>query len=157
MNIRSVSLAILRKEDRILVQEINFPDISTTFYRPIGGTIEFGENSKKTLIRELKEELDQEIEEPRLISVIENIFGIEDELGHEIDFIYEASFIDKSQYNQEEFVGLEGSIRYKACWKPITYFSTTMDDVKLVPDGLLDLLLEKELENGSMVRHIRTK
>lgn len=27
MKIRSVSLAILRKEDRILVQEINFPDI----------------------------------------------------------------------------------------------------------------------------------
>lgn len=42
MKIRSVSLAILRKEDRILVQEINFPDISTTFYRPIGGMIEIG-------------------------------------------------------------------------------------------------------------------
>ncbi|MBD8497261.1 NUDIX hydrolase [Paenibacillus arenosi] len=154
MRIRSVSLGIVRRDENILVQVINFLGISTTFYRPIGGTIEFGENSKQTLIREFREELNQEIEEPRLISVIENIFGTADDMGHEIDFIYEVNMREKSLYELEEIEGVEGSNNYKAQWKPISYFKT--DDVKLVPDGLLDLLLEENNQYTSTIKHVRT-
>lgn len=154
MKIRSVALAIIRKEDQILVQEITFPNYPTTFYRPIGGTIELGENSKRTLIRELYEELNQEIEEPNLVAVIENIFGTEEEIGHEIDFIYEARFKDSTLYNREEIEGMEGHESYKAIWKPINYFIETEEDVKLVPDGLLGILTKQGIEKQKMIRHI---
>ena len=157
MKIRSVALAILRrKSDEILVQKITFPGHSTIYYRPIGGTIELGENSKTTLIRELKEELNQEIEEPCLIAVIENIFGLE-EIGHEIDFIYEAEFKDKSVYQREEIEGIEGNERYKATWKPIHEFIEPEEDIKLVPDGLIDYLARQGSINSKLITHIRTR
>ncbi|MFC3749965.1 NUDIX hydrolase [Paenibacillus sp. GCM10012306] len=155
MRIRSVSLGIISREDDILVQIINFPGISTTFYRPIGGTIEFGENSKQALIREIREELNQEIEEPILISVIENIFGTEDDMGHEVNFIYEAKLREKTLYDLDEIEGIEGDIKYKAQWKPLNFFKTDSEDVKLVPDGLLDVLLKQDNPNISIIKHVR--
>lgn len=155
MKIRSVSLGIIRREESILVEVINYPGISTTFYRPIGGTIEFGENSKQTLIREVREELNQEIEDAQLISVIENIFGILDDLGHEIDFIYEVNLKDKTFYDLDEIDGIEGDIHYKAQWKPLDFFESD-SDVKLVPDGLLDLLSQRDKNNISVIKHVKT-
>ncbi|NUU61252.1 NUDIX hydrolase [Paenibacillus agri] len=156
MKIRSVSLGIIRREEDILVQVINYPGISTTFYRPIGGTIEFGEISKQALIREIREELNQEIEEPKLISVIENIFGTEDDMGHEVDFIYEVKLKEKRLYDLDEIEGIEGDIKYKAQWKPLNFFKTD-SDVRLVPDGLLDVLLKQDNQNISIIKHVRNK
>lgn len=155
MKIRSVALGIIRKEDHILFEVIRFPGLSTTFYRPIGGTIEFGENSKQTLIREIREELNQEIEELQLISVIENIFGVLDDRGHEIDFIYDVNLKDKTFYDLEEVDGLEGDQAYKAQWKPLHFFESN-SDVKLVPDGLLDLLLQRDNNHISVIKHVKT-
>ncbi|MFF2912421.1 NUDIX hydrolase [Paenibacillus sp. NPDC057934] len=155
MKIRPVSLGIISRGEDILVQVINFPGISTTFYRPIGGTIEFGENSKQALIREIREELNQEIEEPKLISVIENIFGTEDDRGHEVNFIYEAKLREKTLYDLDEMEGVEGDIKYKAQWKPLNFFKTDSEDVKLVPDGLLDVLLQQDNPNISIIKHVR--
>lgn len=157
MKIRSVSLAVIRRSDCILVQSISFPGVSTTFYRPIGGTIEFGENSKEALVREIKEEIGQEIEESKLVAVIENIFGTEDDKGHEIDFIFETEVKDKTIYDNEIIEGIEGSNNYQAFWKPINFFMETRDDVKLVPDGLLDILTNNRTRNTDLIRHIKTR
>jgi len=157
MQIRSVALAILRRNrDEILVQKITFPGHSTIYYRPIGGTVELGENSKTTLIRELKEELNQEIEEPSLVAVIENIFGLE-EIGHEIDFIYEAEFKDKRVYHRGEIEGIEGNEQYKAIWKSIHEFIEPEEDIKLVPDGLIEFLADQGSLNQQLITHIKTR
>ncbi|WP_397376708.1 NUDIX domain-containing protein [Paenibacillus sp. p3-SID867] len=42
----------------------------------VGGTVEYGESSKETIIREVREELNAEIQEPKLKFVIENLFTI---------------------------------------------------------------------------------
>ena len=158
MIIRPVALAIIRNnEGHLLVQELNFPGNPTTFYRPIGGTMEPGENSKQTLIRELKEELDQEIEEPNLVAVIENIFGTEEDMGHENVFMYEARFKDAAVYLEEELAGLEGTEPYRAMWKPIDWFVETDEDVKLIPDGLLNYLLNNGDESQQTITHIKTR
>lgn len=156
MNIRTVALAIFTcNEDQILVQAFQSPGSSTTFYRPMGGTVEFGENSQYTLMREIREELHQEIELPQLIAVIENIFQVE-ETGHEIDFIYEAKFKNTDMYSKIELQGIEGKESYRAVWKSIGDFNEGKEDIKLVPDGLLALLTGKNKDAQSII-HIRTR
>ncbi|GIP32782.1 NUDIX hydrolase [Paenibacillus sp. J2TS4] len=155
MIIRTVSLCLIRKEDRILVEQTFDEAVKKTFYRPIGGTVEFGENSKQTVIREVREEIYAEINEPELAFVIENIYKYMDQIGHEIDFIYEAELVDKNLYEKEEIDGIEGNSKYKAVWKPIEGFVDNKLE-KLVPDGLLDLLLERDRGRTSRVKHNRT-
>lgn len=156
MKIRTVSLCLIRRGDQILVEETYDKAVNKTFYRPVGGTVEYGENSKETVIREVKEEINAEIEDPKLRFVVENIFTYLDDIGHEVDFIYESRFVDQSLYSRDEIAGIEGLIRYKAVWKSINEFLNNTQE-KLVPDGLLDLLLSKESEKTSRVEHIRTK
>ncbi|MCM3238808.1 NUDIX domain-containing protein [Heyndrickxia oleronia] len=61
-------------------------------YRPVGETIEYGEDSKAAVIREVKEEINQDTIEPTLQGIIDPWYG---EVGYEFDFIY----VSKSLYN----------------------------------------------------------
>lgn len=155
MIIRTVSLCLIRRGDQILVEETYDKAVNKTFYRPVGGTVEYGENSKETIIREVKEELNAEIQEPKLKFVIENLFTYLDQIGHEVDFIYEADLVDNDLYKREVIEGIEGINPYKAVWKSINEFEDNEQE-KLVPDGLLDLLLANHSERISNVEHIRT-
>lgn len=78
-------------------------------YRIPGGHVEFGEKSYDTVIREIKEELNTDIENIKLLGVDENIFVYEGNPGHEMAFIYQADFKDKSFYQQETIKGFEHS------------------------------------------------
>ncbi|MFS0727647.1 NUDIX hydrolase [Paenibacillus sp. 1P07SE] len=156
MKIRTVSLCLIRKNDLILVEETYDSAVNKTFYRPIGGTVEYGESSKLAVIREVKEEINAEITEPRLLFVIENLFTYLNQLGHEVDFIYEAELLDRTFYDKNEIEGKEGTERYKAIWKPVEDFIGN-EEIKLVPDGLLQLLLQLDSSSVSNVKHISTR
>lgn len=149
--IRTVSLCVIRRGEELLLEEFFDEDVGITYYRPIGGTVEYGESSKITVIREVKEEIDADISEPILIGVIENIFNYQDQIGHENDFIYEAELMNRSLYDLEEIDGIEGSKPYKAVWKPLHYFKGNLT-VKLVPDGLLELL--QDGTDGRYIKHL---
>ena len=58
------------------------------YHRLIGGSVEFGEGHRETIIREVREELDAEIHSLTLLGVVENIFEIDGTAGHEIVFLY---------------------------------------------------------------------
>ena len=152
MKIRTVSLCLIRRGQEILVEETIDPMVNKTFYRPIGGTVEYGENSKDAVIREVREEINAEISDPKLIFVIENIFKYLDQVGHEVDFIYEAELADKTLYNKAILDGTEGVVKYKAVWKPIHEFTSNPTE-KLVPDGLLELLLQKNEQETNVIQH----
>ncbi|MGG4130663.1 NUDIX domain-containing protein [Paenibacillus illinoisensis] len=152
--IRTVSLCVIRREDELLLEETFDNNTSTTYYRPIGGTVEVGEDSKQTVIREIKEEINAEISEPKLLGVIENIFKVQDQIGHEIDFIYEATFLEASLYKQEEIKGVEGDKAYDAVWKSLRDLKDNQS-IKLVPDGLAELL-EEEGES-TKISHLTTR
>jgi ADP-ribose pyrophosphatase YjhB (NUDIX family) len=70
------------------------------FFRPLGGAVEFGEAAVDALRREIREELDDEIEHPVLLGVLENLFQFDGTPCHEIVFVFEARLVNTSVYAQ---------------------------------------------------------
>ncbi|MEK3889843.1 NUDIX domain-containing protein [Bacillus sp. FSL K6-3431] len=104
---RSSSLCIIWKADSILLEQFPEEDGVITF-RPVGGTIEYGEDSKSAVIRVVKKEINQDIIDSKQLGIIENIFPSYGEVGHEFDFIYEAKFLYNNVYEQDVIQGVEG-------------------------------------------------
>ncbi|MED4780502.1 NUDIX hydrolase [Brevibacillus choshinensis] len=153
---RASSLCIIWKEDSILLEQFPEEDEVITF-RPVGGTIEYGEDSKSAVIREVKEEINQDITEVRLLGIIENIFPYYAETGHEFDFIYEAKLLSNQSYEHEAIEGFEGENKFIAVWKRVTDFKDN-PNIKLVPDGLFEMLTNQgKSESINEIKHINTK
>jgi len=156
MHIRTVCLCLLQQDQRFLFQRIENVHKDKTMYRPIGGTMEYGENSLTTVMREVKEEINIDITEPILQYVIENHFmftaqnqdsgDTTESLGHEIHFIYSAQAQDPLFYQQDIVYGIESNeVAYEAEWKTLTELKEDMNAL-VVPEGLLELLLQTDIE-----------
>ncbi|WP_240688023.1 NUDIX hydrolase [Pseudalkalibacillus hwajinpoensis] len=133
------ALGLLIRGDDILVEAYHGPHSKGMgdYYRPLGGTIEVGERSHETVVREFKEELGLDITIDTYITCIENIFTIDHELGHEIIQLYAVSFTDSSLYNNEEYYFIEG-IDGVAKWLPIKDVLSGVSTV--YPDGIESVL-----------------
>jgi len=136
--IRTIVLGIFRHEDRLLVFEGYDPIRDVTFYRPLGGGIEFGEYGRQALIREMREELAADITGLRYMGAIENIFTHAGGQGHEIVLVYEARFVDPDFYRRSTFAGAEDDgVPITVSWKPLSDFR---NGAFLVPIELRELL-----------------
>jgi 8-oxo-dGTP pyrophosphatase MutT (NUDIX family) len=136
--IRTTALGIFWNGDRILVAECYDPIKGETFYRPLGGGIEFGESGDDALAREMLEETNLEVENLRYIGTLENIFTYRGDMGHEIVLLYEGEFTDQSVYGKEALeCHEETDCPFIAVWKRMDEFGS---DAPLYPDGLMDLL-----------------
>lgn len=100
---RPCAFVFPRADDRILVSRMTDAD-DATYYRAPGGGIEFRERSDEAARRELREELDIEVDELALLGVLETTFEIAGEPYHEIAFIFEA-WVGRSTLE-----GLEGRV-----------------------------------------------
>ena len=137
--IRVITICIIRKGESILVFEDVDKVTNKTYYRPLGGGIEFGEPAIEALLREFKEELDAELINLRYMETVENIFISDGKAGHQIVMVYEGDFSDKSFYNKDVIIGQEDNgENFKALWMPIADFQARK--FPLYPDGLLELL-----------------
>jgi len=137
--IRPIAICVFRHHGRILVFEGYDSVKQETFYRPLGGAIEFGEYSSVAVRREIKEELGAEICNLFFLGSIENIFSCNDIAGHEIVQVYEADFVDPKFYQMDSLEAYEddGS-ELKVFWKEIEFFK--QGKAPLYPIGLLELL-----------------
>lgn len=143
--VRSIALCVFRKEDRILVQEGYDPIKQQVFYRPLGGTIEFGERGQETVIRELLEEIGQEVDHVRYLGTLENIFIYNGQMGHEIVLVYDGRFSDPEVYTWPEIHGLEnGEKPLKVVWINLAGYRSQPGAklAPLYPTGLVELLSE---------------
>lgn len=137
--VRPIAICVLQREDAIFVFEGHDSLKGETFYRPLGGTIEFGEYSSQTVRRELREEIGAELTNLRYLGALENIFIHEGLPGHEIVLVYQADFADAALYERALVMGQEDSgAKFKALWMPLKDFAE--GKYPLYPDGLLDLL-----------------
>jgi 8-oxo-dGTP pyrophosphatase MutT (NUDIX family) len=137
--IRPVALCICRNKDRILVFEGHDPIKGETFYRPLGGGIEFGEKSEDAMRRELREEINADVGEIRYLGTLENIFVFNGNSYHEIVLIYDGTLIESRLYDQAVITGKEANgDDIRAIWKSLDEFES--GSLILYPNGLLNLL-----------------
>ncbi|MCY4466643.1 MAG: NUDIX hydrolase [Chloroflexi bacterium] len=139
--IRPLALCIFRRGERILVARGYDKSSGETFYRPIGGKIEFGEPASQTVAREVMEELGAEVTDIAYLGALENIFVYEDKPGHEIVLIFDGRFVDESLNRDDAlFIGEDDNLLlYEASWQRLDAFRSE-DMPPLYPTGLLDLI-----------------
>jgi ADP-ribose pyrophosphatase YjhB (NUDIX family) len=141
--IRPQALALIRRGDRILVEQGRDEVEDETFFRLLGGTIEFGERGADALRRELLEELSAEVGVGNLVATIENVFAYEGEPAHEIALVYETRFGDERFYELDEWDAPETMpdgqlVTHRIMWKEIDSFGSGGET--LYPEELLPLL-----------------
>lgn len=140
MKPRANSLGIVVRQGQILVEEQcgKHSQGNGLYYRPVGGTIEFGEHSQETIVREFQEELGVDITVKLHIKCLENIFTVEDNMGHEITQIYLVEFNNPRLYKTESFTVVEGEKMTRAIWVQMDEFQQGRKT--LYPNGLTELL-----------------
>jgi 8-oxo-dGTP pyrophosphatase MutT (NUDIX family) len=144
--VRPIAICVFHRDGRILAAEYEDPVRGITFYRPLGGTIEFGEYSATTIEREMAEELGAGVTNLRFLGALENVFTHKGLAGHEIVLVYDGELADVSLYKREALEGVEDSgAPLRAVW-------VRLDDCRipgappLYPTGLLELLDAMTLE-----------
>lgn len=146
--IRVLAMCAFRRDDKVFVSEGYDSQKDQTYYRAIGGGIEFGERAVDALQREVQEELEAPIQDLEYLGTLENIFVYEGRHGHEICMIFDGGFVEAWR-NADESVaqgtddGKHGEeILYTARWIPLDDFR--QGKLQLYPQGLLELLDENK-------------
>lgn len=136
--IRPIAICIFENNGKILVAEGRDYAKGDYFYRPLGGSIEYGEHSTATIERELREEIGADVTGLRYLGTLENIFTYNGQPGHEIVIVYSGDFAGRSIYEQHELTGYEDDgTPFKVVWKSPGEFG---EDARLVPEGLTEFL-----------------
>ncbi|MFN7116114.1 MAG: NUDIX hydrolase [Saprospiraceae bacterium] len=125
-----------RNGDEIFVSE-NFDKVTgEAYYRFVGGTVEFGERAIDTVVREVKEELNEDVIISELFTIIENIFVCDGLPGHEIMYIFSGKFLNKEIYVLDEcFMTEADGTQLRCAWIKLADFKT--GKYRLTPEGLL--------------------
>lgn len=138
-HIRPIAICVFKNNNRILVFEGYDAIKNKTYYRPLGGGIEFGENGEAAVRREIMEELHSEIDELKHLGFLENIFLHNGNMGHEIVMVYDGALIKAELYEQAEMEVIEANgERVHVVWKSLHEFGEGKSI--LYPTGLLKLL-----------------
>ena len=141
--IRPLALCVFHHNGKILVNEAYDSIKKQTFFRPVGGGIEFGETSVQAVVREVQEELGLSISDVRLLGTLESIFTYAGTPGHEIVQVYDAKFVDANVYELPQLKACESDgTAFIAKWHGVASFT---HGSPLVPDGLYELLKKAAL------------
>ena len=118
--IRPIVLGLLIKNNKLLVSE-GFDRVKCqTYYRCLGGGIEFLEESKDALKREFLEEININIIVKDFLGISENIFTYEGKDAHELVLYYQIDISDEDY--KEEYNLVDDNKVTKAIWVDIQDF-----------------------------------
>lgn len=106
------------------------------FHRLIGGSVEFGETHRAAVEREASEELSATIRDLRYLGVVENIFQIDGEAGHEIVFVYTGRLDPEPAAMDATLTESDGSV-VPVVWRP---FDDSGERLPLYPAEVMGLL-----------------
>lgn len=136
--IRVLALGLVRDGGRIFISEGYDPVKQQTFYRAMGGGVDFGETSLDALQREFQEEIQAELTNINYLGCLENIFVFNGKPGHEIIQLYQCDFVEPKFYQVEQLTFAEGHRQKTALWVEIDRFKS--GELKLVPEQFWNYL-----------------
>lgn len=132
------AVCVFSNEGRILAVDALDPTKGERFWGPIGGRVEFGEQSGDAIAREIREELSSEVRNLELLGVLESIFTYDGGDGHEIVFVYDGELAESSLYQEATVRGVESNgEEFSAHWIDPAHPDHGRP---IYPDGLIDLL-----------------
>lgn len=134
--IRPIVLGIAKKDNKILVSEGHDKVKNETFYRSIGGGIEFLENSKDALKREFREELNIDINVGEFLGISENIFTYNGKNAHELILFYNVHIKD-SDYKEKYHI-IDDNCKTDAMWIEVDKFINK--ELKIYPEQMFKYL-----------------
>ncbi|MBD1940705.1 NUDIX hydrolase [Microcoleus sp. FACHB-68] len=136
--IRVLALGLIRDGERIFLSEGYDPVKQQTFYRAMGGGVDFGETSRQALEREFQEEIQAELTNIHYLGCLENLFVFNGNPGHELIQLYQCDFVDRKFYELEQFTFAEGERQKTALWVDIERCKS--GELRLVPEAFFDYL-----------------
>lgn len=120
--IRPIVLGLAIKDNKILVEE-GFDNVKNqTFYRCLGGGIEFLEKSVDALKREFQEELNSDIIVQDFLGISENIFTYEGKNAHELILFYSIDIPE--EFYKDEYVVTDDHGISTAKWIDVDEFKS---------------------------------
>lgn len=136
--IRTLALGLIRDGDRTFLSEGYDPVKQQTFYRALGGGVDFGETSYDALKREFQEELQAELTNIKYLGCIENLFIFKGQQGHEIIQLYQCDFVESKFYQLDQLEFTEGESKQTALWMNIEQCKS--GELHVVPEQFIEYL-----------------
>jgi 8-oxo-dGTP pyrophosphatase MutT (NUDIX family) len=110
-----------------------------SFYRALGGSVEFGETSLEALRREFQEEVQTELTNIKYLGCLENLFTYGGQPGHELIQLYQCDFADAELYHKQSILVQEDNgDPFTALWVESDRFRS--GELQLVPHECLQYL-----------------
>ncbi|MBN2479121.1 MAG: NUDIX domain-containing protein [Parachlamydiales bacterium] len=138
--------AVILKEDKILLCKTEVDD----YYFFPGGRVDFFESSKKTLLREMKEELNEKAKIVRLLWTIEDLYTFRGKKTHEISMYYLVEFLDKDSkiYDLDKTItAFEGNVKIFFQW----FDMKKLSDMKIRPKFLVEKIQNIPLKTEHII------
>ncbi len=136
--IRVLALGLIKKGNRAFISQGYDPVKQQTFYRAMGGGVDFGETSLEALQREFFEEIQAQLTNISYLGCLENLFTFNGKQGHEILQVYQADFAEAKFYELESLTFAEGKRQKTALWVDIARFKA--GELLLVPEAFGEFL-----------------
>lgn len=117
-------LGAARRDDEVLLAELEEPATGERFRRLPGGGLRFGEPSEAAVVREFHEELAERVAPTGHLGTVENRFRWDGEAHHELAVVHGVRFHDDAVYDREVLHGVDadGTVEYEATWVPLAAF-----------------------------------
>jgi 8-oxo-dGTP pyrophosphatase MutT (NUDIX family) len=138
-HIRPIALGLIEHEGHLFVYQGEDPKTRQSFYRFLGGGIDFGETSQAALLREFQEEIQAELTDIEYLTCLDNIFTLNGKPKHELIQLFRARFVEPAFYQlAEKFPLIEGDLVTQAYWLPTQ--RVLNGECRLVPESCLKFL-----------------
>jgi ADP-ribose pyrophosphatase YjhB (NUDIX family) len=124
--------AVVIHEQRLLVHRTTHDD----YWSLPGGRVEAGELAADAIVREMREEIGEQVLCERLVAVVENFFTIDDRQQHEVGLYFAVRLPPASpRLSATRFIGVEGGDPLIFEWIAIE----ALDDVDFRPSAIRPL------------------
>jgi ADP-ribose pyrophosphatase YjhB (NUDIX family) len=137
-NLRTVGIIFDREHKRVLTQGV---DTESSVILP-GGRVELREPSSEAIKREMREELEVEVNVERLVWLLENFYEYGGHSCHEITFYFLVTLPEGSELydRNERWYANDGPMRIYFEWVPLD--EQVLRGLPLVPAFLAGALLD---------------